>query len=296
MQHQHFSHHEAGYNGKIFTALVVILLFAGIEYVVGRMSGSLALVADAGHMVTDGVALLIALGASLLSARPSSAKFTYGFGRLKLLSSLINVILIFTVIMNIASDAFSRLENQVVVDIYQMAPVAALGLLVNIATFFILHSKDESMNMKAVRLHVMGDMLGSIGALIGAAVIYFTDWHIVDTGISLFLCFVLLSMGIRLSKDIIYQSVDGVPPNVSTEKVKAIILDSDPVVTDIHDLHIWQSCDKYISLTAHIDVKHMPDNWNEILYKLHRELKDDGIEHITIQPEILGGYCAIDNT
>lgn len=291
MEHQHQSSVSTKTQAKLALAVILTLSFAAVEYFVGLISNSLALMADAGHMMVDSIGLLLAFIAAYLSTKPANNTFTYGFGRIQMLAALINLMLLTLVIIHILMDAFERFSNTLQVNVSQMAPVAALGLVINIAVYFVLRDKNSTTNMKAAQLHVLGDMIGSIGALIGATIIYFTQWHIVDPIISIFICIILARMTITLAKRVLYQATDGVPPGIDVEEVTQAILGCDSSLENIHDIHIWQSCDKYISLTAHVETTSLNSEWNHILYKIHTELKHYGISHITIQPEFLGGYC-----
>lgn len=294
MKHQHQATVPKKTQCKLAIAVFLTLGFAAVEYIVGKLSNSLALIADAGHMITDSLGLFLALIAGMLSSRPANKKFTYGYGRIQMLAALINILLLSAVVIHILADAFFRLYNPVMVDIYQMAPVAALGLVINIAVFFVLHDKQATSNMKAAQLHVLGDMLGSIGALIGAGLIYLFGWHIIDPIISILICIILSKMILKLGRRVMYQATDGVPPHIDIKDVEAAILNSDPSLKSIHDIHIWQSCDKYISLTAHVETSALNSNWNNILYNIHDALQTYDIEHITIQPEFGGGYCDLE--
>lgn len=291
MKHHHQTVVPKKTQFKLAVAVFLTLSFAAAEYIVGKLSNSLALTADAGHMVTDSIGLLLALIAGILSTRPANKKFTYGYGRIQMLATLINILLLSAVVTHILTDALIRLYNPATVDIYQMVPVAALGLVINVAVFFVLRDKQATSNMKAAQLHVLGDMLGSIGALIGAGLIYLFNWHIIDPIVSILICTILSNMILKLGRRVMYQVTDGVPPHIDIKEVETIILRSDSSLKKIHDIHIWQSCDKYISLTAHVETSVLNSNWNNILYNIHHALQAYNIEHITIQPEFEGGYC-----
>ena len=291
MEHQHQSAISTKTQVRLAIAVLITLGFACVEYYVGLISNSLALMADSAHMAVDSIGLLLAFIAAYLSTKPATNTFTYGFGRIQMLAALINLILLSVVIIHILVDAFHRFSNTLEVNIHQMAPVALFGLIINVVIYFVLRDKNSTTNMKAAQLHVLGDMIGSMGALVGAAIIYFTQWHIVDPIVSIFICIILTRMTVKLAKRVLHQATDGVPPGIDIEDVTKVILACDDTLVNIHDIHIWQSCDKYISLTAHVETTKLNSEWNNILYKIHTDLIPFNITHITIQPEFMGGYC-----
>ncbi len=294
MQHDHSA---AGLpkqsSGKLISAVIVTFGFATIEYVTGIVTGSLALKADAGHMVVDSMSLVVALVSALIATKTANERYTFGFSKIQIPAAIINILLIVLIIFHIGADAIQRFSDPVSVSATGMLPVAILGLIVNVAVFFLLHDKNANTNIRAAQLHVLGDMLGSIGAIIGALLIIAFGWQWIDPLISVGICLMLLSMTVKLSKRVANDAIDGVPEGIDVPAVSATILSVDPSLKRIHDLHIWKSCDKYISLTAHVETNRLNTDWNDILFRIHQALKMHGIEHVTIQPEALGGYCDI---
>ncbi len=270
---------------RLLWTLALTALIAVAEVVGGVISNSLALLSDAGHMLTD----LSAIGLSLLglyfSGRPANAKKTYGYYRAEILSALLNGVLLLAITAFILYEAYRRLQHPEPVAVGPAAVVALIGLLANLAALqFLNHS--HSMNVRSAFLHVLGDALSSVGVLIGIAVIYFTGWLIIDPIISIFISVVIVAGAVKLVKDAVDILLEAVPAHVDMDAVRGIMARVEGV-TAVHDLHVWTISSGLYALSAHLVVLDpMVCNNDQILSAVKHQLFDQfGIDHTTIQIE-----------
>ena len=285
MEHNHSGNTiNKGKHNKIKIAFFLTLFFALVEYITGTVFNSLALIADSIHMATDSIALFIASVAIYLSSKPATKKFTFGLGKIEVAAAIINVLLIFYVVLGIGYEAYTRIGSDIEINASGVILVSSIGFVVNLIVFLMLHYGYENLNTKAAKLHVIGDLLGSVAAIISGVIILTTGWVIFDPIMSFIVCAILMKMSIGLTKTIIYSLMDAVPENINIKEIETLIIDTDEKIKSIHDLHIWKSADKEISLTAHIDLIDL-NGWNEIILKINERLKKKGILHVTIQPE-----------
>ena len=265
-------------------ALLVTLLFAVVEGVSGWWAGSLALLSDAGHMVTDASALGLALLAAWMARRPASARHSYGLGRAEVVVALCNGVLMLAIIAGIGIAALQRLHNPTPVAAVPVMIVAALGLLVNLAVAGLLRQGEQTLNLRAALLHVMADLLGSVAALAAGVVIYFSGWTAIDPILSLFICLLILYSAVHLIREALHVIMEGVPLGMDLPEIGRALATVNGV-RSVHDLHIWTLSSGVVSLSAHIMVSDLA-HWEEILAGLRVLLHDRyGIEHVTLQPE-----------
>lgn len=282
--HPHEHVHDHGHH--LGWALIFTLGFAVVEAVGGWWSGSLALLSDAGHMVTDSFSLGLAAFAAWIARRPPSARHTYGFVRAEIIAALINGLLMLGVVLFIVIEAIERLRTpQPVAGGWVMA-IAAIGFGVNVIVAWVLSHGGEGLNTRAALLHVLGDLLGSVAALLAGGIIYFTGWTPADPILSLAVVALILVSTIRLLKEALHVLMEGVPPSLNLEEVgKAMAQVSG--VSSVHDLHIWMLSSGRIALSAHVDVAELnvwPGILAEIRHLLHERFD---IGHVTLQPEVL---------
>jgi len=283
-QAEHHVGHEHG-GDALFKALFFTLGFAVVEVVAGFWSGSLALLSDAGHMVTDSTALGLAALAAWLARKPPSDKHTYGLVRLEILAALFNSLLMLGLIAFIAKEAIDRLANPQPVMGGAVMGVAFIGLLVNLAVAWLLHHGGDSLNTRAALMHVLGDLLGSIAALVAGAVIWATGYMPIDPLLSLLVSGLILVSAWRLLAESLHVLMEGVPASVSLENV-ALDLGEIPGVLRVHDLHIWTLSSGQIALSAHLELETF-DDWDRILQASRERLdKGHGIRHVTLQAEL----------
>lgn len=289
--HGHF-HPDAGPGtqpppvlGRLAAALALTLGFAGVEAVAGLWSGSLALLSDAGHMLSDSAALALALGASWLARRPPSRRHTYGLVRAEVLAALINALLMLVVVTAIVVEAVDRLlEPRDVAGAAVMA-VAAVGFVINLVVLAMLGGSGGGINVRAAALHVLGDLLGSVAALTAGAVVYFTGWTPIDPILSLAVAVLILISTVNVVRSVFPILMEGVPPEVDLETVGRAMAEAEGVL-GVHDLHVWTLSSGRLVLSAHVDLADMAD-WPRVLAALRGTLQRRfGIEHVTLQPEI----------
>ncbi len=281
-------HHHARQKASVKVlgfSVAITLGFAGVEFAAGLISGSIALLADAGHMVTDSTALFIALLAQLIATRPPTSRSSYGFGRVEVLAALINSAAMLGIVIWISSQAIDRFANPREIAGQTVMVVAVIGLAVNLIVAWLLSKDRESINTKAALIHVMGDLLGSVAAITSGAVIYFTGWTPIDPLLSLFVCALILRSSYALVKNVIRILMDQVPESVNFEQVAKDLSALETIVT-VHNLHIWESAPGQVLLTAHLETNDL-SRWPQTLAQAVEMLrKRHGIDHATLQPEL----------
>jgi len=284
--------HDVARNRRDLTITLVITGgFCVVEVVGGVVTNSLALLSDAGHMFADVVALGVSLSALYLSQRPPTASKTFGYHRIEILAAFVNGLALWLIVGLIFHEAYGRLFDPPAVQSRGMIVIAAIGLLVNLASLFVLHgSHDENLNVRAAFVHVLGDALGSVGALAAATIMLLTGWYPADPLMSIAIGALILysSWGIvRESVDILMQ---GTPRELEIADVERCLLDIGGVC-EVHDLHVWTMTSGMYLLSAHLVVNREQEP-RAILDSAQIRLRDRfGISHATLQldPE---GACA----
>jgi cobalt-zinc-cadmium efflux system protein len=266
-------------------ALVLTCIIAVVEAVGGWLTGSLALLSDAGHMWTDVSALGLALLAASWAGRPANRKRTYGYVRLEILSALVNGVLLLAITIFIVVEAVERLQRPTPVILGPMALVAGIGLVANLLAMSFLRS-GHSLNTRSAFLHVVGDALSSVGVLVAAGVMALTGWHWVDPLISIGISVVVVVGGWRLLREAVDVLLETVPPHVDVDGVEKALA-CIPKVTAVHDLHIWTVGSGMVALSAHLVVDEPSACENDtILVAAKRALVERfGIDHSTLQIE-----------
>ncbi|MFZ4535106.1 cation diffusion facilitator family transporter [Propionivibrio sp.] len=279
----HDHHHHADAGPRLIWALLLTLGFAVVEAVTGFWSGSLALLGDAGHMVTDSASLGLAAFAVWLARRPPSRRHTYGLGRVETLAALLNVLFMVLVVVGISVAAINRFLEPATINGEAVTLVAVIGLCINIGVAWLLMHGEQTMNTRGALLHVVGDLLGSLAALVAGAVIIFTGWTPIDPLLSLLICFLVLGSSLRLLREVLRALLEGVPAHLSIDQIGQALA-SVPGVRSVHDLHVWTLSSNRIALSAHLVVDAF-SQWPEVLAAARHELGHQGIEHVTLQPE-----------
>jgi cobalt-zinc-cadmium efflux system protein len=270
---------------RLLGALVFTSIIALAEGVGGYLTNSLALLSDAGHMLTDVSAIGLVLLALWFASKPANVKKTYGYYRLEILSALLNGIVLLGITVYIVWEAVERFRSPQQVDVLPMLGIAAVGLLANLVALSFLH-KSHSMSVRGAFLHVLGDTLSSVGVMVGGAVMWWTGWMIVDPLISLLISVVIVIGAYRLVRDAVDVLLEATPAHVDMDALRALMLKV-PGVVGVHDLHVWTISSGIYALSAHLVV---PDplacNNDEILSAVKHDLYDRyGIDHTTIQIE-----------
>jgi cobalt-zinc-cadmium efflux system protein len=266
----------------LWVALALTASFAVVECVGGWLAGSLALLSDAGHMVTDVAALSIALFAQRLARRPPSQRASYGYARAEVLAAFSNALLMLAVVVWISVEAVRRLLAPTPVAGVAVISVASAGLVVNLVCAWLL-SRGRSLNARAARVHVLGDLAGSIAALVAGAVVAATGWMPIDPLLSLFVAVLILRSTWLLLKASTSVLMEGVPAHLSYEDIGRALSRVKGVIA-VHDLHVWQMSTERCALSAHVVIAD-PAAWPEMLGAAQRVLGQRfGIDHITLQP------------
>lgn len=280
-----YTHQGSGSSRKVLLVAVGLTLgYAVIEVVGGFLSNSLALLSDAGHMVTDSASLFFALLANYLAGRPASGKYSFGYAKLEVLAALLNAIAMFAVVIWIVVEAIERFYDPQPVNGSSVFIVATLGLMINIAVVWTLSRDQASINTRAALLHVMGDLLGSIAAITAGVVIYFGGPFLIDPILSIFVSTLILHSSWGVLKSSVHLLLDGVPENIPYQEVGQM-LEQVPGVYAVHDLHIWDMTANEAALSAHVMLQNM-NEWPQVLEKARNLLETKyGISHITLQPE-----------
>lgn len=282
--HDHAPTHVPSRGDGLLWAVGLTFSFALAEGIGGWWAQSLALMGDAGHMVSDSTALALAAIATRIARRPPSMRHTYGLGRAEVVAALINSLFMMAVVTAIAYAAIERLRSPLPVHGGMVIAIALAGLLVNILVAWTLSKGDRTLNTRAALLHVIGDALASVAALIAGAVIYFTGWTPIDPILSLLICVLILFSALRLLREALHVIMEGVPPYLELREVGRAMAGIEGVKS-VHDLHIWTLSSGYVVLSAHVVILRM-EEWDDVLFAMERMLRERyGIEHVTLQPE-----------
>ena len=267
-------------------SVVILLLFVVIELAGAYYSNSLALFGDAMHLLTDAFALGIALFGFWLSRKPPTETYSYGYMRSEVIAAFFNALLWFIIFAYIIYEAVYRFIHVEAVNVAVMMPIAIAGLIVNLIIFKILHNNsDNNINMRGAILHVLMDILGSIGAIIGGIIIYFTGWYLADVIVSIILASLILRSGIKLLADCIRIMMMGKPDYINERDIKRTIMTSVEDVKEIHHIHMWEIASGQPALTAHV-VMIDGGNCNETIWSVKKILIEEfNIFHSTIQVE-----------
>jgi cobalt-zinc-cadmium efflux system protein len=283
-EHDH-PHVARGSRALIF-AVVLTGGYAVVELFGGLWSGSLALLADAGHMATDAAALLFALAANIVARRPPSERHSYGLARAEVIAAFVNALAMLAIVIWLFIESVERLRNPTPVDGGSVFVIAFIGLLLNLAVAWVLSRESENINTRAALLHVLGDLLGSVAAIAAGAIIYFTGFLAIDPLLSMLVGGLILRSTLAVLRESTHVLLDAVPRHIEYQKV-GVALARIPGVRSVHDLHIWAMAPGRCALSAHVLVEDV-EQWPAILGRARVLLRDEfSIDHVTLQPEWL---------
>ncbi|MDE2895586.1 MAG: cation diffusion facilitator family transporter [Chloroflexota bacterium] len=277
-------------------SLGIILFFMVVEIVGGIISGSLALLADAGHMATDAGAIALALVAMWVADRPSSVDRTFGFARTEILAAFLNILTLWLISGWVIWEAVHRIGGDPHVEGVLMTAVGVVGLVVNIFVAYILHgSSEHSLNVQGAFLHVLGDLLGSVAVIVSGIFVLAFGWHLADPIVSVLIGIFILALSYRPAMQIFHILIEGVPAHIDLYALCHDIESLDGV-TVVHDVHAWTITSGYDSISAHIliDDEH-PDH--QALLDQAKEIAREKyhLSHITFQVETSLGGCTEDH-
>ncbi|MEE2897971.1 MAG: cation diffusion facilitator family transporter [Gemmatimonadota bacterium] len=265
--------------------LIITALFMVAEIVGGLLSGSLALLADSGHMFTDAAAIGLSLFAMRIAQRPPNTKRTFGYVRLEILAALVNGATLLAIAGLIVFEAWQRLRDPVVIDGTIMLSVAALGLAVNVAGAFLLHSHaHDNLNVRGAYLHVLGDLLGSVGAIAAGIIVLTTGWTPADPIISVVIALLILFSAWKLVREATDVLLESVPSHVDMDGVLAALASIDGL-DDVHDVHVWTLTSGFVAISAH-GVIDDPIEHSRVLTEVRKLMASHGIDHVTFQIEM----------
>jgi len=253
----------------------------------GYVSGSLALLADAGHMLTDSLALALAVLAFSISARPADERRSYGYHRFQILAAFVNGVMLIAIVVWIFIEAVQRLISPSEVEAEMMFYVATAGLVVNIVSFLILHGGDQdNLNMRGAALHVLGDLLGSVAAIAAALVIFWTGWLAIDPILSVVVALLILRSAIFLVRQSAHILLEGAPESLDVQSMRAKLCAEVSGVRDVHHVHIWGLTPERLMLTMHVVLQENVDDGCSAVRVIKQILAEEfGIRHSTIEIE-----------
>jgi len=280
----HHHHHERRAGATLAIAALATIAYGVVEALGGWWTGSLALLSDAGHMLTDGAALGLSALAAWIARQPPSARHSYGLGRAEIVAALLNAGAMLVIIVALGYEAIVRLRAPAPVQGAVAALIAAAGLALNLFVMRRLTPHVHDMNARAARLHVLGDVLGSVAALASGTVIALTGWTRIDPLASLAICVLIAFSSVRLLRESLHALMEGVPRGMSVEAIGGEMARVDGVLS-VHDLHVWTLSGSRTALSAHVVVRSL-GQWERTLVELQRRLHERfGIDHVTLQPE-----------
>lgn len=281
---------HGGRSGRgLALTLGLVLVYMVAEVIGGLLSNSLALLADAGHMLSDAGALGLALFASWFSRRPATSRHTFGYYRAEILAAVVNAASLIAIAIFIFVEAYSRFQTPHEVQGGIMVGVATGGLAVNLAGLWLLHGgRDESLNAKGAWLHVLSDTLGSVQAIVAGGLILAFGWNWLDPLASVLIGILVIFSSWALMRESVAVLMESAPGHVDVDEVRNCLMRI-PGVQEVHDLHVWTITSGLVALSAHIAAERPS---GAVLHDLQHELDERfGIRHTTIQFDVPGEAC-----
>lgn len=298
-EHEHAHDHGLGHahahtrdadRRTLYFVLVLASAFMFVEFAGGILANSLALLADAAHMLTDVAAVALALLALRFASRPATPEKTYGYYRMEILAALTNGVVLIVLCVFIILEAWERFRDPVEVGGSLMLTVAVGGLAVNLIMAFLLHrSAGESLNLRGAYLHVLGDLLASVGTITAAVIILATGWWLVDPLISVVVALLILVSSYKLVRESVDILLEAVPAHLDVAEIRRSIEDL-PGVDMVHDLHVWTVTSGFFAMSGHAIIRDL-ERSRDILTQIHERMHQDfGIRHVTVQIEERARY------
>ncbi|MCL1703487.1 cation diffusion facilitator family transporter [Lysinibacillus sp. Bpr_S20] len=288
--HDHSHDHTHGANKKVLiVSFMVITSYMVVEAIGGYLTNSLALLSDAGHMLSDSISLAIALLAFIFGEKAASYSKTYGYKRFEILAAVLNGVTLILIALFIFYEAIERFANPPEVATTGMLIISTIGLLMNILVAWIMmrgSDTKDNLNMRGAFLHVLSDMLGSVGAIVAALLIMFFGWGWADPLASVIVAILVLRSGYYVTKAAVHILMEGTPSNVDVQEIIQTI-EQTAGIHSIHDLHIWTITSGTNALSCHavVDDQLKIADSEHILREIEHNLEHKGIKHVTIQLE-----------
>ncbi|MET1014629.1 MAG: cation diffusion facilitator family transporter [Paenisporosarcina sp.] len=285
--HSHFGDKREGNKKGLILALIITTGIMILEFFGGLLTNSLALLSDSGHMLSDASSLALSLAAIWFASRPPSPNKTYGYYRFEILAALFNGITLFLISGFIIYEAIQRFNEPPSVSSGTMILIASIGLIANILSAVSLIKKADvksNINMRSAYLHIVGDALGSVGAIIAGIVMLVFDWYIADPIISVLVALLILKSAWGVLTQSIHILMEGTPPSLNKTEMLELLKGIDDVL-DVHDLHIWTITSGMDSLSCHMTISNSGDEQIILQKAIHLIQEKFAIEHTTIQIE-----------
>ncbi|UJL47788.1 cation transporter [Virgibacillus sp. NKC19-16] len=283
--HSHDHSHHTSNTRVLSVSFILIFTFMIVEAIGGFLTNSLALLSDAGHMLSDAAALGLSLLAFKVGEKKATQDKTYGYRRFEIIAAFINGITLIAISIYIFYEAFHRFSDPPTVSASMMI-IAFIGLVVNIIVAWMLMRGDskENLNIRSALLHVFGDLLGSVGALIAGILIFLFNWNVADPIASVIVACLIIISGFRITKDAIHILMEGKPDHINMDNIIENLSRLDGV-KDVHDLHVWSITSEFPAMSCHVIVDDTVDR-DRLLQKINEILKVNfNISHCTIQME-----------
>lgn len=295
--HEHLHHHHAeaadiaSLKGVYWVSIALNLAFVGVEAGVGLWKGSLGLLSDAGHNLSDVFSLILALVAFRLAGTRGNKHFTYGYRKGSILISLLNAVILLVAVGAIVLESIHKLRQPVAVNGGAIAWTAAAGILVNgLTTFLLMRYRKSDINSRGAFLHMAADTLVSVGVVVSGVVISLTGWSVIDPIIGLVIAVIILVGTWDLLSESLRMSLDAVPEGIDPDDVQKKMEDT-PGVSSVHHIHIWPISTTEIALTAHL-VLAQDARSEDVVRTVKQTLREAGIHHATLETEQAGQNCA----
>jgi cobalt-zinc-cadmium efflux system protein len=269
---------------RLRVALAITAAFLLAEVAGGLVSNSLALLADAGHMLTDVAALALSLFVAWFSRQPHDQRRTYGYLRWEILAAFLNGATLLLISAWISFEAVMRLREPEAVESGIMLVVAVVGIVANIAAALVLHpASDASLNMRGAYLHVVGDLLGSVATVVAALLVRFTGWVVADPIASILMTLLIVRGAWRLVRDSVDVLLESTPSHIALGTIRKQ-LEAIPGIESVHDLHVWTVTSGVVAMSVHAIVRE-PERHQHVLEHVHDAMLLFGIQHVTVQLE-----------
>jgi len=288
--HDHAAHLPSRLTRTFLWCIGLNLLYAAVEFLIGLSTGSMGLVADAGHNLSDVVSLILALGAVRLSMKAATKNYTYGFKKSTILASLLNAVILLIAVGIIIAESIAKFVHPAAVEGGAIAWTAGIGVLINAFTAWLLMREQRGdLNVKGAYLHMVADTLVSVGVVVSGILIARTGWYVIDPIAGLVVAAVIVGSTWRLLTGSLRLTLDGVPEGIDPDRVSELIRSTEGV-SGVHHLHIWAISTTTNALTVHVILRDLAQS-DEIRRALKARLKECGIAHATIETESPGCLC-----